>query len=52
MVNSNRIFFKNYIVKANSVKPDQTPGSAASDLVFQCLPMSHKKDVRLKRVNC
>ena len=31
---------------------DQTPRSAASDLVMQCLPMSHKKDARLKWAIC
>ena len=34
-------------MKANSEDPDQTPGSAASDLGLHCLPMSHKKDARL-----
>ena len=29
------------ILNANSVDPDQTPRSAASDLGLHCLPMSH-----------
>ena len=29
------------LVNANSVDPDQTPRSAASDLGLHCLPMSH-----------
>ena len=29
------------VLNANSVDPDQTPGSAASDLGLHCLPMSH-----------
>ena len=36
---------------SNSGEPDQTPHHAASDLVFHCLPMSHKRDVRLICVN-
>ena len=36
---------------ANSGEPDQRPRSAASDLVLHWLPMSHKKDARLKWVN-
>ena len=35
---------------ANSGEPDQTPRFAASDLVLHCLPLSHKKDARLKWV--
>ena len=31
---------------SNSREPDQTPRSAASDLILQCLWMSHKKDAR------
>ena len=31
----------------NSVDPDQTPRTVASDLGLHCLPMSHKKDARL-----
>ena len=34
--------------ESNSVEPDQTP---RSDLVINCLPMSHKKDTRLIWVN-
>ena len=33
---------------ANSVDPDQTPRSAASDLRLYCLPMSLLWDARLK----
>ena len=40
-----------FVSNLNSAKPDQTPHSAATDLVFHCLPMSHKKDARLKLVN-
>ena len=36
---------------ANSVDPDQTPRSAASDLGLRCLPMSFLWDARLKWVN-
>ena len=36
---------------ANSVDPDQTPRSAASDLGLHCLPMSQKRDARLIWVN-
>ena len=35
---------------ANSTDPDQTPHNVASDLGLRCLPMSHKKDTRLKWV--
>ena len=33
---------------ANRIAPDGTPRSAASHLGLRCLPMSHKKDARLK----
>ena len=33
-------------MQANSVDPDQTPHSVASDLDLHFLPMSHKKDAR------
>ena len=33
---------------ANIIAPDGTPRSAASHLVLFCLPMSHKRDARLK----
>ena len=33
-----------------TVETYQTPRAAASDQGLQCLPMSHKKDVRLKLV--
>ena len=29
------------VLNANSVDPDQTPHSVASDLGLQCMPMSH-----------
>ena len=32
---------------ANSVDPDQTPRSAASDLGLHCLPRSQERDARL-----
>ena len=38
------------VLNANSVDPDQTPRSAASDLGLHCLPMSHLWDARLKWV--
>ena len=41
--------FSNVI--ANSVDPDQTPHSAASDLGLHCLPMSLLWDARHKWVN-
>ena len=47
MVNFNLIQF----LKVHCAKPDQTLRSAASDLVFHCMLMSHKKDTRLKWVN-
>ena len=37
-------------LKANIIALDGTPCSAASHLGLYCLPMSHKKDARLKRV--
>ena len=36
---------------ANSVDPDQTPRSAASDLGLHCLPLSLLWDATLKWVN-
>ena len=36
---------------AKSEEPDQTPHSAASDLVLHCMHMSHKKDTMLIWVN-
>ena len=35
---------------ANRIAPDGTPRSAASHLGLFCLPMSHKRDARLKCV--
>ena len=37
-------------LNANSVDPDQTPHSEASDLGLHCLPMSLLWDARLKYV--
>ena len=37
-------------LNANSVDPDQTPRSAASELGLYCSPMSLLWDARLKRV--
>ena len=39
------------VINANSVDPDQTPHSAASELGLHCLPMSHLWDARHKLVN-
>ena len=38
------------VLNANSVDPDQTPRSAASDLSLHCLQMSLVGDARLKLV--
>ena len=39
-------------MSVSRAEPDQTPRSAASDLVLHCFLMSHKKDVtRLTWVN-
>ena len=40
------------VINANSVDPDQTPHSAASDLGLHGLPMYHLLDARHKLVNC
>ena len=40
--------FSMKIMSANRIAPDGTPRSAASHLGLFCLPMSHKKDARLK----
>ena len=39
--------YLNYVSKQRN--PDQTPRSAASDLVLHCLRMSHKKDSRVEQ---
>ena len=39
------------LIEANIRESDQTPRFVASDLVRYYLPMSHKKDARLKWVN-
>ena len=44
-------FIEMPVINANSVDPDQTPRSAASDLGLHCLPMSHLWDARNKWVN-
>ena len=41
-------FFSMKFLCANRIAPDGTPRSAALHLGLCCLPMSHKKDVRLK----
>ena len=38
-------------LQANRIAPDGTPRYAASHLGLFCLPMSHKRDARRKRVN-
>ena len=38
------------VINANSVDPDQTPRSAASDLGLHCLPMSLLWEIRHKWV--
>ena len=40
-----------HVVNANSVDPDQTSRSVASDLGLHCLPMSHLWDTRHKWVD-
>ena len=45
-IGSNVIFQLKFLY-ANSIAPDGTPNSAVSHLGLCCLPMSHKKDVRL-----
>ena len=44
------MFIEMPVVNANSVDPDQTPQSVASDLGQHCLPMSHLLDARHKWV--
>ena len=41
-------FIEISVFNANSVDPDQTPHSAASDQELHCLPMSLLRDTRLK----
>ena len=43
--------FSMEILLANRIAPDGAPRSVASHLDLFCLPMSHKRDARLKRVN-
>ena len=43
--------FSMKILLANRIAPDGTPHSAASHLGLYCLPMSHKKDVRLNELS-
>ena len=40
--------FSMKFLQANRIAPDGTPRSAASHLGLYCLPMSHKRDARLK----
>ena len=40
------------IMSANRIGPDGTLRFAASHLGLFCMPMSHKKDVRLIWINC
>ena len=50
-VRSDFHFLNNFLMKillANRIAPDGTPRSAASHLGLFCLPMSHKRDARLK----
>ena len=44
------MLYRNFLLNANSVDPDQTLHDAASDLGVHCLPMSLLWDARLKRV--
>ena len=44
-------FIEFLVFNANSVDPDQTPRSAASDLGLHCLPVFLLWDARLKWVN-
>ena len=46
------IFIGKPVINANSVDPDQTLHSAASDLGLHCLPMSRLWDARHKWVKC
>ena len=41
-------YFSMNLLFANRIAPDGTPRSAASHLGLFCLPMSHKRDARLK----
>ena len=43
-------FIESPVFNANSVDPDQTPRSAASDLGLHCLPVSLLGDARYKWV--
>ena len=48
---SDFLFLFHFLMKffqANRIAPDWTPRSAASHLGLCCLPMSHKRDARLK----
>ena len=40
--------FSMKFLQANRIAPDGTPRSSASHLGLFCLPMSHKRDARLK----
>ena len=45
------MFIEIHVSNANSVNPDQTPRSAASDLDLHCLPMFLLWNAMLKWVN-
>ena len=45
-----QFFDENSQKLANKIAPDGMPRSAASHLGLFCLPMSHKRDARLKLV--
>ena len=50
-VRSDFYFLSHFSMKflcANRIAPDGTPRSVASHLWLYCLPMSHKRDARLK----
>ena len=50
-VRSDFYFLSHFSMKflcANRIAPDGTPQNAASHLGLCCLPMSHKRDARLK----
>ena len=44
----NLFYLSMKFLEAKRIAPDGTPRSAASHLALFCLPMSHKRDARLK----
>ena len=44
-------FYSNFKSTFNSVEPDQTPRSAASDLIIHCFRVPHEKSARLIWIN-